>query len=382
MARTRDLYELLGVPKTATQDEIRKAYLKLAHKHHPDKTGGNKESEEKLKEINAAYDVLKNPEKRAQYDQFGSTDGQPFGGGFGGGFGGFGGGGQGGFDAPFDDLFDMLFGQGRKRGGGPGGAQAGADLEYRLRVTLSEAAHGTKKKISFNRNESCPDCQGMGAAKGSQAETCRQCGGSGQVRAAHGIFSVSRTCPVCSGRGKVIVNPCRSCSGTGQTKNRRELQVDVPPGVDNEQRLRVPGEGEAGRQGGPRGDLYFVIQIDPHPLFQREGTTIVCEVPVTMTQAALGAAVEVPTLFGMESVKVPAGTKTGAQARLRGKGMPDVRGYRQGDQIIVFKVEIPATLSRQQRRLLEEFEREADNKTYPECVEFQKNARESIKPKD
>lgn len=382
MARTRDLYELLGVPKTATQDELRKAYLKLAHKYHPDKTGGDKDSEDKLKEINAAYDVLKNPEKRAQYDQFGSTDGQPFGGGFGGGFGGFGGGGQGGFDAPFDDLFDMLFGQGRKRGGGPGGAQAGADLEYRLRVSLSEAAHGTKKKISFNRNESCPDCQGAGAAKGSKAETCRQCGGSGQVRAAHGIFSVSRTCPVCGGRGKVIANPCRTCSGTGQTKNRRELQVDVPPGVDDGQRLRVPGEGEGGRMGGPRGDLFFVIQIDPHPLFQREGTTIVCEVPVTMTQAALGATVEVPTLFGMESVKVPAGTKTGAQARLRGKGMPDVRGYRQGDQVIVFKVEIPATLSRQQRRILEDFEREADNKTYPECTEFQKNARESMKPKD
>ena len=372
MPKQRDLYEVLGVSKNASQDELRKAYLKLAHKYHPDKTGGDKEAEDKLKEINAAYDTLKNPEKRAQYDQFGSTDGQPFGGGFGGFGGDFGGMGGG---APFEDLFDMLFGgQGRRRSSGRG--QPGNDLEYRLRITLEEAALGVKKTVSFSRQETCSDCQGTGGAKGASPETCRQCGGAGQVRAAHGIFSVTRPCPVCQGTGKVISNPCPSCSGSGQVKGKRELQIDVPPGVDDGQRLRAAGEGEAGRFGGPRGDLLIAIQIEKHAIFEREGTTILCEVPVTFSQAAIGATVKVPTLFGMEDLRIPAGARTGAQLTLRGKGMPDIRGYRQGDQIVVLRVETPARLSRKQRELLEEFDRESDAKTYPGCDEFERKVRQ------
>ncbi len=362
-------YEILGVSRNATPEEMRKAYLKLAHKFHPDKTGGDKEAEDKLKEINAAYDTLKNPEKRSQYDQFGSTERPPFSGGFGGDFGGMGGG------APFEDLFDMLFGgQGRRRS--PGQGQAGNDLEYRLRVTLEEAALGVKKTVSFSRLESCSDCKGSGGAKGSAPETCRQCGGAGQVRAAHGIFSVTRTCPVCAGSGRVITNPCRACAGSGQVKSLRELQIDVPAGVDDGQRLRAAGEGEAGRLGGPRGDLIIAIQVEQHPLFERDGSTILCEVPVTISQAAIGASVKVPTLFGVDELKIPAGAKTGAQVTLRGKGMPDVRGYRQGDQIVVLRVETPARLTRRQRELLEEFDRESDARTYPGCDEFAKKVRQ------
>ncbi len=369
MSRQRDLYEVLGVSRNATQDEMRKAYLKLAHKYHPDKTGGDKDMEDKLKEINAAYDILKNPEKRSQYDQFGSTEGQPFTSGFGGDFGGMGGG------APFEDLFDMLFGgQGKRRS--PGRGQPGSDLEYRLRVTLEEAALGVKKTVSFNRQESCSDCQGTGGAKGSSPETCRQCGGAGQVRAAHGIFSVTRTCPVCQGSGRVISNPCRSCTGSGQVKSRRELQIDVPPGVDDGQRLRAAGEGEAGRLGGQRGDLIIAIQVERHPLFERDGATILCEVPVTFSQAVLGATVKVPTLFGMEELRIPAGAKSGAQVTLRGKGMPDVRGYRQGDQLVVLRVETPARITRRQKELLEEFDRESDARTYPGCDEYAKKVRQ------
>ena len=379
MAKTRDLYEILGVAKGASQDEIRKAYLKLAHKYHPDKTGGDKAAEEKLKEINGAYDVLKNPEKRAQYDQFGSADGQPFGGGgFGGagGFGGFGGGEGGGVE----DLFDMLFGQGGGRRGAADRTRRGADLEGAVRVSLMEAAHGTKKIFSFNRAEPCADCGGAGAAKGSKPETCRQCGGSGQIRASQGIFSVSRTCPVCNGRGQVIASPCHACGGAGVRRARRELNVDIPPGVDDGQRLRVQGEGEAGRNGGGRGDLYISIQVESHPLFTRKGTTVYCEVPVTFGQAALGGSVDVPTLHGMVSVKIPAGAKTGTQLRIRGKGMPDLRGYSHGDQVVLVRVEVPVKLSRKQTSLLEQFEAEGDAKTYPDVDAFHRAARDAMKP--
>ena len=356
MAQTPDLYEMLGVPKDASQEQIRKAYLKLAHKYHPDKTGGDKEAEEKLKRINAAYDILKNVEKRAQYDRFGSTDGQ---GGFGG--GGFGGG-QG-FEAPFEDFFDMLFGQGGKRGAG--GAKAGNDLELRLSISLEDAAFGTKKKIRYNRRESCGDCSGSGAAPGSKPENCQQCQGVGQVRVAHGFFSVTRTCPQCQGAGKTISKPCRSCSGKGQTKNARELSVAGPPGVDSGSRLRVTGEGEAGHGGGRRGDLYIFVDIAEHPLFERDGTTVACEVPVSLSQAVLGASIRVPTLEGEAELKVPAGSQTGTQLRLRGMGMPDLRGYRQGDQIVRVVVETPVKLSKKQKELLREFDELADQKTYP-----------------
>ena len=365
MAKSTDLYELLGVPRDSTQDQIRKAYLKLAHKYHPDKTGGDKEAEDKLKLINGAYDILKSPDKRAQYDRFGSTDAQ---GGFGG-AGGFGGGGGQGFEAPFEDFFDMLFGQGGKRPGG-GGAKAGNDLELRLTITLEDAAFGTKKKIRYNRRESCGDCSGSGAAPGSKAESCPQCQGVGQVRVAHGFFSVTRTCPQCQGAGKTISKPCTSCGGKGQTKNARELSVDVPAGVDSGSRLRVTGEGESGQRGGRRGDLYIFIDIAEHPLFDRDGTTILIEVPISLSQAALGATLRVPTLEGEAELKIPAGSQTDTQLRLRGMGMPDLRGYRQGDQIVRVVVETPVKLSKKQKDLLREFDELSDSKSYPNHEKF------------
>lgn len=363
MATSRDPYEVLGVAREASQDEVRKAYLKLAHKYHPDKTGGDKHAEDKLKEVNAAYDVLKNPEKRQAYDRFGSTDGQGFGGFGGGGFGGQTGGfGGEGFEAPFEDFFDMLFGQGGKR---RPGMQPGNDLELRLRVTLEEAYKGTKKKLRFGRMENCGECHGTGAAAGSRPETCGQCHGSGQVRVAHGFFSVTRTCPGCAGSGRTVSKPCRSCGGRGQKKSNRELSVDVPAGVDTGSRLRVGGEGEAGVGNGPRGDLYIHIEVEPHPVFKRDGVTIVCELPVSIAQVALGASVRVPTLNGEAELKIPAGSQSGAQLRLRGLGMPDLRGYRQGDQVVRLAVETPVKLSRRQKELLRQFEEESDAKSYP-----------------
>jgi molecular chaperone DnaJ len=360
-----DLYEILGVSRSASQDEIRKAYLKLAHKYHPDKTGGDKEAETKLKEINAAYDILKNPEKRRQYDQFGSMDGQPFGGFGGGGFGDF----SGGADSPFGDLFDMLFGQ---SGGRPRAsrAQAGRDFGYDLTMTLEEIAHPCKKTISFLRPENCGECGGSGATKGTQPETCPQCKGAGQVRQSHGVFSMSRTCSRCAGTGRIIANPCHACKGSGQVNRKRELNVDIPAGIDDGTRLRVSGEGEAGRMGGPRGDLYIRIHIKEHDFFERHGMDIVCEAPVSVTQAALGGTLRVPTLSGQADLKIPAGTQSGAQLRLRGHGLPDVRGYRQGDQIVIVHVETPTKLSKRQRELLEEFEGLSNNRTYPQRDDF------------
>ncbi|HDP34836.1 MAG TPA: molecular chaperone DnaJ [Candidatus Hydrogenedentes bacterium] len=359
-----DLYEILGVSKSASQDEIRKAYLKLAHKYHPDKTGGDKEAEKKLKEINAAYDILKNPEKRKQYDQFGSTDGQPFSG-FGQGFGGdFG-------ESPFGDLFDMLFGQGGRQGARSANRpQPGHDLEYELSVTLEEVARGCKKTISFSRPETCGACGGSGAAKGSSPETCPQCRGAGEVRMAHGVFSMSQTCPRCRGAGRIITRPCQNCNGSGQVRTKRELSIDIPAGVDSGNRLRIAGEGEAGRMGGARGDLYIRIRVLRHDFFERMGLNLVCEAPITISQAALGATIRVPTINGMADLKIPAGAQTGTQLRLRGHGLPDMRGYRQGDQLVVIQVETPQKLSRRQRELLEEFESLSNNRTYPKCDQF------------
>lgn len=373
MAQTKDLYEILGVSRDAKPEEIRKAYLKLAHKFHPDKTGGDKAAEERLKEVNAAYDILKNPEKRAQYDRFGSTDGQPFSGGFSG--QGFGGGG--GFDAPFDDLFDMLFGQGGGRRQ-QSAARAGSDLELRLGITLKEAAFGAKKKIRFSRKENCSDCNGSGAAPGSKAENCSQCNGAGQVRVAHGFFSVTRTCPKCRGAGRTISKPCGRCGGSGLMKSSRELSIDIPAGVDTGSRLRMTGEGEPGSDGGPRGDLYVYLQVDEHPIFHREGVDLMCEVPVTMSQAAIGDTVRVPTLDGHTAeLKVPAGTQSGAMLRLRGQGLHDVRGYRKGDLIVRVVVETPAKLTRRQRELLKEFETLSEPRTYPMREKFDSTVREN-----
>lgn len=355
MAAQRDLYEILGVPRTASDDEIRKAYLKLAHKYHPDKTGGDKEAENKLKEINAAYDILKNTEKRRQYDTFGQSD--PMGGGQ----GGFGAG----FDSPFEDFFDILFGRGGGGGGRRPSARPGNDLELRVSLTLEEAAFGSKKNVRFSRKEICSDCTGSGAAPGTRPEVCPLCQGSGQVRATHGFFSVTQTCTRCRGAGRIITKPCSRCSGEGRIRIQREISIDIPAGVDTGLRLRVSGEGEPGDNGGPRGDLHVYVEVQNHEIFSREGIDIICEFPVSFTQAAIGATVRVPTLRGEADLKIPPGTQPSAMLRLRGLGMPDLRGYRQGDQIVKVMVEIPTKLTRRQKEILKEFDDESDAKTYP-----------------
>ena len=359
MTTQRDPYEVLGVSRGATADDIRKSYLKLAHKYHPDKTGGDKAAEDKLKEINASYDILKNPDKRKQYDRFGhmgetftgaSPGGAPSGAGF---------------ESPFEDLFDMFFDRSGGRGRRRPTAMRGHDLEYRIAITLREAATGISRSIDFARMENCADCSGTGAAPGSQPETCSRCQGSGQVRMAHGFFSVTQTCHTCRGTGRTISKPCGRCSGAGQVRSKRELSVDIPAGVDTGSRLRVAGEGEPGEGGGPRGDLYIAIEVKADDIFVRDGNSIICEFPVSFTQAALGATVRVPTLKGEAHLKIPAGTQSGAALRLRKMGMPDVRGYGQGDQIVRVIVEIPSKLNRKQRELLQEFETLSDAKSYP-----------------
>lgn len=363
MPQAKDLYELLGVARTATEEEIRRAYLKLAHKLHPDKTGGDKAGEEKLKEINAAYDILKNPEKRSQYDRFGQA-GEAFAGGPGG-FGGFGGFSGPGFETQFEDLFDMFFG---RTGGGQRrqpSARAGNDLEYKVSITLHEAAFGVKKPIRFSRMETCNDCSGAGAAAGTRPEPCPNCQGTGQVHVARGFFSVTQTCHRCRGSGRVVAKPCPRCSGEGRVRIQRELAVDIPAGVDTGLRLRVPGEGEPGEFGGPRGDLHIHIEVIPHEIFIREGNDIICEVPISFPKAALGATIRVPTLKGDAELKIPPGTQSGSMLRLRGLGVPDIRGYRHGDQIVKVVVEVPTRLTRHQRDLIKEFEEEGDEKAYP-----------------
>ncbi len=363
MAKPRDYYEILGVSRDAPAEEIRKAYLKLAHRYHPDKTGGDKDDENKLKEINEAYDVLKNPEKRAKYDQFGSATDPFMGGdpGFGGGFG-FGGGGAG-FDAPFDEFFDVLFGRGG--GGRRRQARPGNDLEYRVSVTLREAATGVKKKVRLNRMDLCGACGGSGAAAGSQPQTCTDCQGSGQVRRAQGFFSVTQTCPRCRGAGVTISKPCKECTGTGRVRVSRELQIDLPAGIDTGSRLRVAGEGEPGDRGGPHGDLYIFVEVLADEIFTRDGNDVICEVPVSFVQAALGDTIRVPTLRGEAELKIPAGTQPGQLFRLRGMGVPDLRGYHKGDQIVRIQLEVPAKLTREQRELIEKFRELSDAQGYP-----------------
>ena len=372
----KDYYELLGVPKTASDAEIRKAYLKLAHKYHPDKTGGDKAAEEKLKEINAAYDTLKNTEKRAQYDRFGSA-GEQFGGAGAGGFGGGFSGGFGGAEAPFEDFFDVLFGRGGS-GGRRRGATPGNDLEYRISITLREAAFGVKKQIRINRMDTCGDCSGSGAGAGSSPQTCTECGGSGQVRRAQGFFSVTQTCPRCRGRGRTITNPCGRCSGSGRVRTQRELSVDLPAGVDTGSRLRVAGEGEPGEGGGARGDLYIYIEVQADEIFTREENDILCEVPISFPQAALGATIRVPTLKGEAELKIPAGAQSGTLFRMPGLGVPDLRGYRKGDQIVRVHVETPTRLTKDQKELLKKFQELSDAQDYPLHRRFMEKIKKSF----
>ena len=356
----RDFYDVLGVAKSASADEIKKAYRKKAKELHPDRNADNPEAEAQFKEANAAYEILKDAEKKAAYDRFGHA---AFEGGMGGGGGARPGQGYGGgdFSSAFSDVFDDLFGDfmGGRQGGGGGGRRAarGADLRYNLRISLDEAFSGMQKTINVPTAVACSSCSGSGAEGGAEPTTCPTCSGMGKVRAQQGFFTVERTCPTCSGLGQIIKNPCKSCGGQGRVEKNRALNVNIPAGVETGTRIRLAGEGEAGMRGGPPGDLYIFVEVGPHDLFERDGVNLYCRVPVSMAKAALGGAIEVPTIDGGRGrVQIPAGSQSGRQMRLRGKGMPPLRGTGTGDMYIELAVETPVNLSARQKELLKEFE--------------------------
>ncbi|MFZ5963113.1 molecular chaperone DnaJ [Thalassococcus sp. BH17M4-6] len=370
----RDYYDVLGLKKGASADEIKKAYRTKAKELHPDRNADNPDAENQFKEANEAYEVLKDAEKKAAYDRFGHA---AFEGGMGGGGprpggGGFGGQ-QGDFASAFSDVFDDLFGDfmgGGRGGGGRQRAARGADLRYNLRVSLEDAYGGLQKTISVPTSVQCGSCNGSGAEGGAEPTTCPTCSGMGKVRATQGFFTVERTCPTCSGLGQIIKNPCKSCGGAGRVQKERALSVNIPAGVETGTRIRLAGEGEAGMRGGPPGDLYIFIDVKPHELFERDGTALHCRVPVSMTAAALGGDIEVPTIDGGRSrVKIPAGSQSGRQMRLRAKGMPALRGGPTGDMFIELAVETPVNLTSKQRDLLREFE-ELSEDNNPESKSF------------
>jgi molecular chaperone DnaJ len=342
----RDYYELLGVERNATEEDIKKAYRKLALKYHPDRNPGLKEAEEKFKEISEAYQVLSDPQKRATYDQFGHVEG------VGTGFGGFG---RGFPDLSeiFGDVFGDFFGETRRGGGGPQ-PEPGSDLRYDLLVNFEEAVKGCEKSIHITRQEVCSGCDGNGAESGSALKNCPTCHGRGEVRTTQGFFSISRTCSRCGGMGKIVERPCPRCKGNGRVKVERNISVKIPSGVETGSSLRLSGEGEAGLFGGPRGDLYIVIKVKKHEFFSREGNDIVCTVPVSFSIACLGGEIDVPTLDGKMKLKIPPGTQSGQVFRQKGKGFSDLRGYGKGDMLIHLKVEVPTKLSERERELIQE----------------------------
>lgn len=352
----RDYYDVLGAPKGASADELKKAYRKKAKELHPDRNSDNPNAEAQFKEVNEAYDILKDANKKAAYDRYGHA---AFEGGMGGGRSGGGYGGGGDFSSAFSDVFDDLFGDfmGGGRGGGRQRSTRGADLRYNMRISLEDAFTGAQKTINVPTSVQCNSCSGTGAEGGSEPATCPTCSGMGKVRATQGFFTVERTCPTCSGAGQIIKNPCKSCSGQGRTEKDRALSVNIPAGVETGTRIRLSGEGEAGLRGGTSGDLYIFIEVAPHEIFQREGNNLFCRVPVSMAAAALGGDIEVPTIDGGRSrVKVPAGSQSGRQMRLRAKGMPAVRSNQVGDMFIELAVETPVNLTTRQKELLREFE--------------------------
>ncbi|MBO0615074.1 MAG: molecular chaperone DnaJ [Pseudomonadota bacterium] len=353
----RDYYEVLGVQKNVSEDDLKKAFRRLAMKHHPDRNPDNAESEAKFKEAKEAYEILNDPQKRAAYDQFGHAGVDQAAGGFGGG----GGGGQGGFGDVFEDIFGDIFGGGRGgRGGGGGGANRayrGSDLQYNLELSLEDAVFGTTTDIRVPSMQTCDTCNGSGAKPGTHPKTCPTCHGNGQVRIQQGFFAIQQTCPHCHGKGKIIEEPCHDCHGQGRKEKQKTLSVRIPAGVDNGDRVRLAGEGEAGVNGGPAGDLYVQVFVKAHSLFQRDGDNLHCEVPIRFTTAAIGGEFEVPTLDGNRiSLKVPAETQTGKQFRLRGKGVKSVRSASVGDLICRVVVETPVNLTKRQRELLEELD--------------------------
>ena len=351
----RDFYEVLGVEKSAEAGDIKKAYRRLAMKHHPDRNPDNAEAEEKFKEAKEAYEILSDEGKRSAYDQFGHAGVS----GNGPGAGGFN---AEGFGDVFGDVFGDIFGGGR--GGGRGGrarSNAGADLRYTLGLNLEEAVKGTEVKIRVPSLQACEPCDGSGANKGSAVETCSTCGGVGQVHMKQGFFSVQQACPHCAGKGKIIKDPCRTCRGKGRVEKEKTLSVTIPAGVDSGDRIRLAGEGEAGMDGGPSGDLYVQVEVKEHKIFKRDGKHLYCEIPISFVDAALGGDIEVPTLDGKVELKVPAETQTDKMFRLRGKGVKQVRGGSVGDLMCQVVVETPVKLNKKQKDLLKEFQKSLEN---------------------
>ncbi|TCS70542.1 molecular chaperone DnaJ [Sulfuritortus calidifontis] len=368
----RDYYEILSVVKTCSETEIKKAYRKLAMKYHPDRNPGNKEAEERFKEVKEAYEVLSDPQKRAAYDQYGHAGVDPSMAGA----GGFGGAGMGGFADAFSDIFGDIFGGG---GGRRSNVYRGADLRYNLEISLEEAARGTETKIRIPVMSECEHCDGTGARKGSEPATCPTCGGHGQVRLQQGFFSIQQTCPRCHGSGRVITDPCSHCHGEGRVKKHKTLSVQIPAGVDEGDRIRLSGEGEAGINGGPAGDLYVQIHLKPHPVFQRDHNDLHCEMPISYATAALGGEVVIPTLDGQASIKIPAETQTGKVFRLRGKGIKGVRTDTPGDLLCHVVVETPVKLTERQKELLREFDaisREHEGQHNPKAKGFMDKVKE------
>jgi molecular chaperone DnaJ len=380
MSDKRDYYEVLGIAKSASKDEIKKAYRKLAMQFHPDKNPGNKEAEAKFKEASHAADILMDDQKRAMYDRVGHSAEQ----------GGMGGGGfQGGFSGDFGDLGDIfgdIFGDilGGQRGGRGGGgrrggrarAQAGDDLQTEIFTTFEEAAFGVEKEIHINRSVACGDCHGSGAKKGSGPTTCDMCQGHGEVRRQQGFFTIAQPCPKCRGSGQVIKEVCETCHGRGRNKKREKLSVKVPAGIDEGQRLKLSGQGDSGLNGGPNGDLFVLIHIEPHEFFKREEYDVNCDVPISFSQAALGTEVEVPTLGGRVSMKIPEGTQSGQKMKLRNKGITKLGGYGFGDQIITIHVETPSKLSKEQRELFTRLSELEQNSSNPMAKGFFDRVRE------
>ncbi len=370
MAEKQDFYQTLGVSKTASDDELKKAYRKLAMQHHPDRNPGDKKAEEKFKELSHAYDILSDPQKRAAYDRMGHAA-------FEGGMGGGGGAGAGGFDfsGSFSDIFEDLFGGafggggGRQRGGQQQAAR-GADMRYNLQISLEDAFKGKQESIKITTAVACEPCAGSGAEKGSKQEMCGTCGGVGRVRASQGFFTVERTCHTCQGAGKVIKNPCKSCAGTGRTRKEKTLAVSIPAGVEEGTRIRLAGEGEVGARGGQAGDLYIFLSVKPHQIFERDGADIHCHVPIKMTTAILGGSVEMPTIDGGRvKVNIPEGTQPGHQFRIKGRGMSVLRSSHRGDMYLHAQIETPTKLSKKQKELLKDFEKEDDH-TSPQTEKF------------
>ena len=372
----RDYYEVLGVQKGATEEEIKKAYKKMARKYHPDLNPGDKDAEEKFKEVNEAYEVLSDSEKKARYDQFGFAGVDPN---FGAGAGGWGGGAGGaGFDfGDLGDIFGSFFGGGF--GGGqarrnPNAPQRGESIRMNLTISFEEAAFGCEKELELDRYESCETCHGSGAAPGTSPETCPDCGGSGVVQTRRqtpmGVFASTAPCSRCGGRGKIIKEPCKDCRGSGMVRRRRKIQASVPAGIDNGQTISIRGQGHAGKNGGPAGDLLVTITVRPHELFRREGTSVLCEAPITFPQAVLGAELEIPSIDGKVKYDIPEGTQSGTTFRLKGKGIPALNGRGRGDQYVTVYIETPRNLNREQKEALKKFAEAVGENNYEERKSF------------